>query len=280
MAAIVGGVTDHEARSPIVHPAIAALYGKGGERDRLAHDHPLEFERTKTLLSARLPETGRVLDIGGGPGVYASWLAGRGFDVELIDPVPLHVYQAQARSQSGPVFAVQLGDARRLDVDDNSIDVALLMGPLYHLVEGADRAVALAEARRVLKPGGMLAATAIGRFAWLCDAAVRDLIRTPGVVESVTSSVTTGLSTQDPGSDSFYAYFHRPAELRDEVGAAGFEDVEVVAIEGFGHLLQDLNSRMADPESSKPLVELIARYEQEPAMVEISSHLFVVAQRP
>jgi hypothetical protein len=56
--------------------------------------------------------------------------------------------------------------------------------------------------------------------------------------------------------------------------------MSVVAIEGFGHLLQDLNSRMADPESSKPLVELIARYEQEPAMVEISSHLFVVAQRP
>jgi SAM-dependent methyltransferase len=249
MAAIVVAVTDDEERSPMVHPAIAALYAKGGERDRLTREHPLEFERTKALLSARLPETGRVLDIGGGPGLYSSWLAGRGFDVELIDPVPLHVDQARGRSQSGPAFAVRLGDARRLDADDNSIDVALLMGPLYHLVDRAERTVALGEARRVLKPGGMLAATAIGRFAWLCDAAVRDLIRTPQVVESVTSSVTTGLSTQDPGSGSFYAYFHRPIELRDEVGAAGFENVEVMAIEGFGHLLQDLDRRMADPES-------------------------------
>lgn len=59
----------------------------------------LELLRTRQLLEPELPAPpARILDLGGGTGVHAAWLAEAGYDVELIDPVELHVEQAQLRA--------------------------------------------------------------------------------------------------------------------------------------------------------------------------------------
>ncbi len=76
-------------------------------------------------------------------------------------PAGLHVEQARRASDeqpAAPLASATVGDARRLDRPDASVDAALLLGPLYHLTERGDRVAALAEARRVLRPGGVLAA--------------------------------------------------------------------------------------------------------------------------
>jgi ubiquinone/menaquinone biosynthesis C-methylase UbiE len=78
--------------------------------------------------------------------------------VHLIDPVPRHIEQA-----ADTAVTAEPGDARTLPVTDNSYDVALLLGPLYHLLDREDRLRALREAARVVRPGGLVAAAAIGR---------------------------------------------------------------------------------------------------------------------
>ncbi|MFF0771598.1 class I SAM-dependent methyltransferase [Nonomuraea wenchangensis] len=115
------------------------------------------------------PAPARVLDVGGGTGVHAEWLSVDGYEVELLEPVPRHVKRA-ARLTG---VAARLGDARRLPVADASQDAVLLLGPLYHLPERADRVRALTEARRALRPGGVVAAATINRHA-----AVHDTIHT------------------------------------------------------------------------------------------------------
>src|SRR5215211_9253937 len=121
---------------------------------RFAHNR-LELLRTRELLLRQLPlPPAVVLDVGGGPGVHAAWLAGRGYRVHLVDVVPEHV---RAAAEHGLVTA-EVGDARRLTQADGSVDAVLLLGPLYHLVARAERLSALAEARRVLRPGGVLLA--------------------------------------------------------------------------------------------------------------------------
>src|SRR5215211_5517048 len=103
----------------------------------------LEFLRTRELLQRQLPSPPAVvLDVGGGTGVHASWLAGRGYHVHLVDIVPQHV---RAAAEHGLVTA-EVGDARRLTQSDASVDAVLLLGPLYHLVARAERIAALAEA--------------------------------------------------------------------------------------------------------------------------------------
>jgi 2-polyprenyl-3-methyl-5-hydroxy-6-metoxy-1,4-benzoquinol methylase len=82
-------------------PKIRAYYDRGDEASRLSGGFPsgpLELERRKEIISRYLPPPPvRILDVGGGPGVYAAWLATRGDTVHLIDPVPLHVHKLDRR---------------------------------------------------------------------------------------------------------------------------------------------------------------------------------------
>src|SRR5215217_6033395 len=89
----------------------------------------------------------------------------RGYRVHLVDVVPGHV---RAALEQGLVTA-EAGDARRLTQADASVDAVLLLGPLYHLVGRAERIAALDEARRVLRPSGVLLAAAIGQFMAVLD---------------------------------------------------------------------------------------------------------------
>ena len=85
------------------------------------------------------------MDVGGATGVYAFWLAEKGHEVHLLDIVPLHIEKAKKRNESAQhkVKESTLGDARQLPFADNTADVLLLFGPLYHLTDPADRAKAL-----------------------------------------------------------------------------------------------------------------------------------------
>ena len=82
---------------PLPSPEITAHYDAGVEHSRLAQGAGrLEFARTCDLIARHFPPPPAVvLDIGGGPGFYACWLARQGYAVHLIDAVPLHVDQAR-----------------------------------------------------------------------------------------------------------------------------------------------------------------------------------------
>lgn len=248
-------------------------YEHGLERGRLATWARLEYVRTMELLGRFLPPPpARVLDVGGGPGRYAAALTERGYDVALIDAVDLHVQQAR---EAGVAHAV-VGDARSLDVGDESADAVLLLGPLYHLTEAGDRVRALAEARRVLEPGGVVAAAAISRFASAIDGIGRGLLRDAGFAAMVGDDLDSGVHVNpDPaGRPEWFttAYFHEPDELRAEVAAAGFTDVDVLTIEGIAAAVPD-----ADPES-EALLDLLRRLEREPALLGSTAHLLAVGR--
>src|SRR5437870_12160483 len=86
--------------SPQPLPEVLAFYARGLEDRRLRGEEGLlERYRTQELLLRYLPPPPAVvLDVGGGPGHYALWLAALGYEVHLVDPVPLHLEQARRRS--------------------------------------------------------------------------------------------------------------------------------------------------------------------------------------
>ncbi|WP_090939602.1 class I SAM-dependent methyltransferase [Nonomuraea jiangxiensis] len=234
--------------------------------------------RTWDIFSRFLPGGGRVADVGGGPGTHASHLAGLGYEVTLVDPVPKHIEQASAAADHGAGFACLLGDARRLPLPDASFDVVLLMGPLYHLADAADRQVALREAYRVLRPGGRLLAEVISRYAWIIDATAQGLLGQEGVWDTFDLNLRTGHSnTPDRPDEVFWAYFHRVEEVGPEVERAGFSNERLLAVEGFAGSVGNLAELLREPEQ---LMRVIRLTEGEPSMLGISAHLMAVASKP
>ena len=195
---------------------IMGFYSRGGEAGRLSEGSGLvEKLRTLDILGRYLPKPpATILDVGGASGVYALPLAERGYSVHLVDPVPLHVDQARAASARPgvrPLASATVGDARSLAFDDETADAVLLFGPLYHLTEESDRVQALREARRALKPGGVLFAAAISRFASLVDGLHGGAIKDPVFVEIVKEDLATGRHA-NRGNPQYFttAFFHRP----------------------------------------------------------------------
>jgi SAM-dependent methyltransferase len=264
------------ACEPRLDEAILRHYELGVERDRLGQGYSrLEFVRTKELLAPRLPPPrARILDVGGGPGAYAEWLARAGYDVRLLDPVPLHVEQARERGG----FAAEVGDARRLDEPDDAYDAVLLLGPLYHLTERGDRSAALREARRVLRPGGVLAAAAISRFASLLDGLLSGHLRDDVGRAVVERDLAEGQHRSPPERPALFttAYFHRVEELAAEVEEAGFELESVFGVEGPGWLRAE---SLADEAAFEDVLRVARALEREPSAVGVSAHLLAVARR-
>ena len=135
---------------------ILSFYRQTRESKRLTNDvrGQIEFARTQEIIRRYLPvPPAVVLDIGGGAGPYACWLAKAGYEVHLVDPVDLHIEQAKEASDRQPeipIASISLGDARALRFASMSADAVLLLGPLYHLIDESDRLLALREAHRVL----------------------------------------------------------------------------------------------------------------------------------
>src|SRR5262245_49467140 len=164
---------DRNSRSPRPE-AVAEHYASGYEARRLhTHEGKLERERSRELLKRFLPPApATILDVGGGPGGHACWLAEQGYIVHLIDISPVHVELAKEASRGqpeAPLASASVGDACALSWEAEAVDAVLLLGPLYHLTDRADRLKALREAHRVLKAGGVLLAAGISRFASMFD---------------------------------------------------------------------------------------------------------------
>ncbi|HZM83673.1 MAG TPA: class I SAM-dependent methyltransferase [Candidatus Limnocylindrales bacterium] len=262
---------------------VARRYAETDEDERLWIPGIGDLVRLRTwdIFERFLPAGCAIADIGGGPGTHAAYLASCGHQVALFDPIDRHVHAARSRSAAQPdaAFNALLADARQVPLSDDSVDVALLMGPLYHLVDASQRLLALQEAARIIRPGGHILAEVITRHAWVIEATVRDMLSEPGIWEDFVRNLTTGLS-QDPNQTpdgGFFAYFHRIDELEAELEAAGFADISLIAVEGFGRILGDLATRMSDP---APLLRSLRLCETERSMLGVSAHIIGWARKP
>jgi SAM-dependent methyltransferase len=276
------------SRQPVrvIDPTIESHYGTGYERSRLfpGGRPSLEFVRSMELLERLLPRPpARILDVGGGPGTYAAPLARRGYQVHVVDPVPLHVEQARQAAAADPAagFTAAAGDARRLDEPAASAGAVLLFGPLYHLTEAAHRQQALAEARRVLVPGGRLLAMAVCRFASLLDGLYEGWLDDPDFRPIVDQDLADGQHRNpDPvGRPEFFttAYFHTPGGLAAEIEQAGFTGLALHGVEGPGW---PLRQEWADPRRREQILFAARAVETQASLIGFSDHLIAAATKP
>lgn len=261
------------------------FYNNGAEIDRFEHGLGIvEFYRSKEIISRYITEKSVVYDIGGGIGKYAEWLAGLGHDVTMIELAPTAVEYAKQHMKTP--YTAQVGDARRLEQPDESADVVLLMGPLYHLQNKADREKALFEARRVLKRDGLLIAAGISRFStatWALSkyGTENNFLDDDIYMDMIRRELLTGEHDR-PEKYPFFiadAYFHTVDDLENEIRESGFTIIDSVAVEGSVWITPTLEEKWSIEDSKNRMLEIIRTTERERTIMGMSPHFLTIGRK-
>ena len=273
-------------RSKSIDPNVRRYYDTAPEESRLTLGASrLEEIRTRELILRSAPQSPVVVfDVGGAAGAYAFWLAELGHDVHLFDASPRLIELARQRNENAShrLRVCSVADACELPAANESADMVLMLGPLYHLQDAHDRNTALAEAFRVLRANGVLIAAGISRWASLLDGLSRELLRDSEFVRIVERDLLDGQHLNPTDRIDYFttAYLHRPEDLKREVVNAGFAAVELYGIEGPGWILPDFDERWNDPERREFLIQTARSLESEPAVIGCSAHLLAVGRKP
>ena len=146
---------------------LSEYYGSYDEDNRLRSQHgSVEFLTTMRYVEKYLRPGMRILEIGAATGRYSHTLARQGYQVDAVELVQHNIDIFNANTLPGENVRIYQGNAKNLHMlTDNTYDITLLLGPMYHLFTETEQKQALAEAIRVTKQGGVIFAAYCGNEA-------------------------------------------------------------------------------------------------------------------
>ncbi|TYR35829.1 class I SAM-dependent methyltransferase [Sphingobacterium phlebotomi] len=263
---------------------IELFYNKASEETRLEKGMGVfEFERIKCLVEKYISVSPfKIIDVGGGTGKYSEWLAKKGHQVHLVEPISKHIKIAQGRANKlKHKFSVHLGESRKLPFPNNYADLVILHGPLYHLQNREDRDLTICEAKRVLKSGGIILGFAINYTASTLVGLLSGLIHKRSFFEMCKEELTTG--KHNPPDDFPWllaeAFYHRPEQLKDEFIHQGLTHLDTYAVEGMIWLDKDFFANISDHKKRNTLLALIQLTENDDSLLSFSPHLMIAVQK-
>ncbi len=278
---------------------IKNYYSKFDEKNRLQNDNSgkLEFLMTMGILEKNLPHPAEmaaadgasaksdgeisILDLGGGAGAYSFPLAKKGYKVTLADLSETLLSQAKKQKEEDKVQnLVSCDQVNATDLSrykDNSFDVVLLFGPLYHLTEKNEREKCIKEIRRVLKTGGKVFASFIPhlsgsialvqRFCWSPDQVDINTLE-----ECFNSGKFKNLS--DNGFQE--GYYPTSEEIENLFAANGFEKQLLRSIRGFGYEKEDVIYKFENTPDFDKIIGLINDTAADKSIVEMCGHAMYI----
>lgn len=271
-------------RKQLISRNIELFYTKASEETRLEKGMGVfEFERIKTLIEKYIPNpSAKIIDVGGGTGKYAEWLAKKGHQVHLVEPVFKHLKIAQNRaSRVKNKFSIHRGESRQLAFPNNFADLIILHGPLYHLQSEEDRNLTIQEAKRVTKNNGIILAFAINYTASTLVGLLNGLIHKRTFFEMCKEELKTGI--HNPPDDFPWllaeAYYHNPKQLKDDFVNQGLTYLNTYAVEGMAWLDKDFFSNLSNDKRKKTLSELVELTENDPYLLSLSPHMMIATQK-
>lgn len=247
----------------------------------------VELYRTKEILSSLIPEKKQVIyDIGGGIGVYSEWLAEQGHEVHMFELAPAAVEYAINNQTENARFIAEEADARHINRPDESADVVLVMGPLYHLIDAEDRLKVLREAYRVLRKGGLVVAAAITKYCnaiWSIDTygLEGNYLEEDAFHKMVESELGAGVHYQPTEYPEFFikSFFHSPVLLQKEVEEAGFVETFQNAVESCIWLMPDMDKNWELAELRNNILKIVHQIEKDISVMGLSPHFMVIGKK-
>ena len=242
-------------------------------RAERSRSEALEFHYTKRHLSKFVKPDSRVIEIGCGTGYYGMYFADKCAEYFGVDLVPsqIEIFREKIAAAGLKNVSCACGDATDLpDVADNSFDVVLCLGPMYHLSE-SERQKAFSECARICRPGGVAA------FAYItsCGAYIGACVNFSDIwPNEQTNRNVLGLGTDDIRPGLFW--YNMPEGIEAEAAPHGFEKIVDLGTDFF--VLNEVVNAMDDErfELIRPLYDRIASSE---SCTGLSNHALLICKR-
>ena len=228
-------------------------YDKYDEDSRLVKDkvHKVEFSTTLYILNKYIVKNMNILDLGAGTVRYSFYYAERGNSVTAVDIVPKHVtiMKEKLTENKDADIKISLGTATDLSAfADESFDVVLCLGPLYHLKTKIERDKCINECLRVLKKDGILAIAYINKL-FITTALIKNN-KSACLHENFLNQIINNGTVDNDGRNTFImnSYFFLPNEIEDYLGAFSTDKLEHVGTDGISVILNDMVNEFSDEE--------------------------------
>lgn len=247
------------------------------EDERLTMDkmHYVEFITTTTYIDKYLKSGDRILEIGAGTGAYSLHYAKKGFKVDAIELVEANVNVM--KSKITPDMSINAIQGNALDLsmyEDDTFDITLSLGPLYHLFKPEEVKKAIEEAVRVTKPGGKIFFAFIlfdlTMLTWGFQ--LKNVYENYGVDKQVSEKFT-------PNNDESLIFNIRYfSEVKDLMNSFEFKKLHYVATDGVGRAIENTINEMNDEEYKLYIKYHLSICERED-LIGYSGHILSIVEK-
>lgn len=207
-------------------------YNNYNEDGRLLSKHgSVEFLTTARYISRYLKPGMKMLEVGAGTGRYSLHFAGLGYDVSAVELIGYNIDVFKSKMKDGTTVSIWQGNACDLPMFENeSFDITLVLGPMYHLFTGEDKRRAVSEALRVTKRSGVLF------FAYLTHDSV--ILNWGLLAGHLTEGIDRGIVSEDfkciSSPELIFEMFH-VADFDKLMSRFAIEHLHTVAQDGMTH---------------------------------------------
>lgn len=251
---------------------LEAYYNKFNEEKRLNSRHgQIEYIISMKYLHDYLKPGDKILDVGAATGRYSIPLFQEGYDVTALEPVKHNLGRLKQKCPDLPAYQ---GYAQKMPrFKDETFDVTILFGPMYHLLTHEEKLDALKEAKRVTKPGGYLfLAYIMNEYAVLTYC-----FRERHILENIKSGQLAGDFRTLPNVDSLYDYV-RIEDINRLKDDAGLTRIKIFSPDGpANHMRRELNQ--LTEEEFQYFIEYQLQICERPDLLGASAHLVDILQK-
>lgn len=226
----------------------------------------VEFLTTARYIEKYLKPGAKILDIGAGAGEYSLYFARKGYPVSALELADANIRAFRAKMTDHDSVDLVQGNALDLSrYDNDSFDIVLLFGPLYHLHQEKDKLQCIAEAKRVCKPDGKIF------FAFISNDVVILTMQ-----QCQEDYLMNGHYNKETFRlDDFPFVFHTVDHCRVLLRKAGIDIFHEVASDGASELLQDLVNGL-DEASYQQYLRYHFYICEKPEFLGMSNHLLFI----
>lgn len=256
--------------------SLKMFYDNYDEDNRLRSRHGMvEFLTTLRYIEKYLRPGMKMVEIGAGTGRYSHYFAQKGYCVDSLELVESNIEVFKRNTQPNEPVTIRQGDARDLSVfSDESFDVTLLLGPMYHLFRSEDKMQALSEAVRVTKKGGIVYVAYCGN-----DSTILQFCFLRGMLMDERYRKLVDLQTFKAGSDPAELFeLNRKEEIEALRSNLDVTPLHFVAADGYANYM-----RQSLAEMEEELYELYLRYHfatcERQDMVGYSNHFLDIFRK-